>query len=64
MSDKCTCPCIDCIAGNHCGGEYYIDETGELIGVCNHPDAIIRSMFCDNFLEADHDDCIDDSEEM
>lgn len=45
---KCTCPCIYCIAGQHCGGEFWwpdeaIDPgTGEdiiepqLIGVCEH----------------------------
>ncbi len=40
MSDiKCTCPCIDCIEGNHCGGLYYWpDKYGEeqLIGICEH----------------------------
>lgn len=40
---KCTCPCLDCIEGNHCGGEYwYPEDAGEdgpepqLIGVCHH----------------------------
>lgn len=40
---RCTCPCIDCIEGNHCGGEYWWpEEAGEdgpepqLIGVCHH----------------------------
>jgi len=36
---KCTCPCIDCIEGNHCGGYYYdpFDETNEEpIGVCEY----------------------------
>jgi hypothetical protein len=44
---KCTCPCIDCIEGNHCGGEYWWPpevvekedgtvEEPQLIGVCEH----------------------------
>jgi hypothetical protein len=44
---KCTCPCIDCIEGKHCGGEYWwppepvehengIVEEPQLIGVCEH----------------------------
>ena len=36
---KCTCPCIECIEGNHCGGFYYwpdADGNEKLIGVCEH----------------------------
>jgi hypothetical protein len=44
---KCTCPCIDCIEGNHCGGEYWWPpepaenedgtvEEPQLIGVCEY----------------------------
>lgn len=31
----CTCPCLDCIEGTHCGDPYYDDETGALIGECH-----------------------------
>jgi hypothetical protein len=37
--EECTCPCIDCIEGNHCGGQYWIeDESGEdiLVGECGY----------------------------
>lgn len=32
---KCTCPCIDCIEGQHCGGDYTLDD-GTLVGICRH----------------------------
>jgi hypothetical protein len=36
MGDYCTCPCIDCIEGRHCGsGGYEIDD--KVVGVCLEP---------------------------
>lgn len=42
---KCTCPCIDCIEGRHCGGDYLVNNEGEadgevvtiIIGTCHYP---------------------------
>ena len=43
----CTCPCVGCAAGNHCGGVYieaveHPPGSGRIIqicvGVCNWPD--------------------------
>lgn len=71
-SPKCTCPCIDCIEGNHCGGEFWwpdepIDPgTGEpiiepqLIGACEYIpwDALIPDEF--HHMDYDGMDCEDD----
>jgi hypothetical protein len=31
---RCTCPCLDCIEGKHCGGEY-TDDDGVFVGECH-----------------------------
>lgn len=33
--ERCTCPCLDCTEGTHCGGMYTDDETGAIIGECH-----------------------------
>ena len=42
----CTCPCVDCAAGNHCGGVYmagveHPPGSGRIVhtcvGVCHYP---------------------------
>lgn len=54
---RCTCPCIDCIEGNHCGGQYWWpDENGEeqLIGECEYIvlDDLLDDRWCDDeYLE-------------
>ena len=40
---RCSCPCLDCIGGLHCGGTYILDseigdsKAGDLIGICHYP---------------------------
>jgi hypothetical protein len=63
---KCTCPCIDCIAGQHCGGEYWwpsepveLDdgtiEEPRLIGICEHLNLDDLSDFSDRpFVDDDN----------
>ncbi len=68
---KCTCPCIDCIEGNHCGGEYWWppepveNEDGtiiepQLIGICEHIvlDDLVDpyTEFCDDMANNPYDD--------
>jgi len=30
--EVCTCPCLDCVEGRHCGGAYAVD--GIVVGEC------------------------------
>lgn len=43
--NTCTCCCIDCIGGDHCGGVFIdVDDDGneEVIGICNNPEALLE----------------------
>jgi hypothetical protein len=54
---KCTCPCIDCIEGNHCGGVYiWPDDNGDeqIIGECHH---ITDEMYHEMGIVVDGCDC-------
>jgi len=47
LDGECTCACIDCIEGNHCGGKYIIDNDNgdeEVVGECKDIDGIINSL--------------------
>lgn len=53
----CSCCCIDCIEGNHCGGVFTdIDDEGneEVIGICNNPDALLELMSAEYFPDIDY----------
>lgn len=48
LDGECSCACIDCIEGNHCGGQFYavVNDNGdeELVGECKDTDGIINSL--------------------
>jgi len=49
----CTCPCLDCIEGTHCGGPYTDDETSALIGECHE---VVDERPVDDGRSPDEDD--------
>lgn len=70
--NTCTCFCIDCIEGNHCGGVFTdTDDEGneEVIGICNNPDALMELLMEDQERlldwgdEDEEDDDYDDEDE-
>lgn len=50
---RCTCPCLDCIEGAHCGRVYQDDETGALIGECHE---VVDERPADDYWPEDWDD--------
>ena len=68
VEPKCTCPCIDCIEGNHCGGEFWWppdvdEETGQepqMVGKCEY---LPSEWFEIDEDPSDYDDDFDDWED-
>ncbi len=60
---KCNCACIDCIEGNHCGGEFWwpteeVDgQEPQLVGKCEYiPDDWIEEVTREDDDDEDFDD--------